>query len=158
MTPPSIDIAPPDGAAALPAASAGARAPRRRSGAGWARHSTGAPVADGRADAARPVRLLEPSVPSPFAPGRSVVLARVAGSLLEPLGVRDGDHVALERTDRAEHGDLAAVLDPWGRSALWRVYAEGDALRLSTGDPAHARRTGPHPRVQGVVVGILRKF
>jgi SOS-response transcriptional repressor LexA len=86
------------------------------------------------------------------------VFARVAGALLEPLGIRHGDHVALERTDRAEHGDLAAVVDGSGRAALWRVYPEGDALRLSTGDPAHARRTGPSPRIQGVVVGVLRKW
>jgi SOS-response transcriptional repressor LexA len=84
--------------------------------------------------------------------------ARVHGALLEGLGVRHDDHVALERTDRAEHGDLAAVADPSGRAALWRVYPEGRRLRLSTGDPAHARTTGPDPRVHGVVVGVLRKF
>jgi SOS-response transcriptional repressor LexA len=97
-------------------------------------------------------------VPNPFAPGREVVLARVDGALLSSLGVRHGDHVALERADRAEHGDLAAVVDASGRAALWRVYPEGDALRLSTGDPAQSRRTAPHPRVQGVVVGVLRRF
>jgi SOS-response transcriptional repressor LexA len=86
------------------------------------------------------------------------VFARASGRLLERLGVRDGDHVALERTPHAEHGDLAAVADLSGRSALWRVYPEGEVLRLSTGDPAQARRTTPRPIVHGVVVGVLRKF
>jgi SOS-response transcriptional repressor LexA len=105
-----------------------------------------------------PVRLLAPTVESPFAPGREVTLARVAGSLLDPLGVRDGDHVALARRDEAEHGDLAAVVGSDGRAGLWKVYPEADSLRLSTGDPVWTRRTAGRARVTGVVVGVLRKF
>ena len=123
------------------------------------------PPADALADAnAEPARLVAPTVANPFAPGREVGLARVSGARLERLGVRDGDHVALLRRDAAEdglgagHGDLAAVVGDDGRAALWKVYPEGETLRLSTGDPAWSRRTGPRPRVQGVVVAILRKF
>ena len=79
-------------------------------------------------------------------------------TLLASLGVRDGDHVALWRSDAAEHGDLAAVADVGGRAALWRVYPEGDRLRLSTGDPVNARTTRAGARVRGVVVGVLRRF
>ena len=107
---------------------------------------------------ADPVRLLVPTVANPFAPGREVAFARVRGALLESLGVREGDHVALWRADVAEHGDLAAVADPGGRAALWRVYPESERLRLSTGDPAQARTACAGARVRGVVVGVLRKF
>ena len=72
--------------------------------------------------------------------------------------MRDGDHVALWRRDVAEPGDLAAVLDATGRAGLWRVYPERDELRLTTGDPAYARRSGRRPRVQGVVVAVHRSF
>lgn len=102
--------------------------------------------------------MLVPTIGNPFAPGREVGFARVRGTLLAPLGVRDGDHVALWRSDVAEHGDLAAVADVGGRAALWRVYPEHDRLRLSTGDPAHARTTSAGARVRGVVVGVLRRF
>jgi hypothetical protein len=105
-----------------------------------------------------PVRLLAPTVENPFAPGREVAFARVSGTLLEPLGVRDGDHVALARRDEAEHGDLAAVLGGDGVAGLWKVYPEGESLRLTTGDPIWSRRTNGRPRITGVVVGVLRKF
>ena len=107
---------------------------------------------------AEPVRLLVPIVGNPFAPGREVGFALVKGTLLTSLGVHDGDHVALWRSDAAEHGDLAAVADVGGRAALWRVYPERDRLRLSTGDPVHARTTRVGARVRGVVVGVLRRF
>jgi hypothetical protein len=105
-----------------------------------------------------PVRLLAPEVENPFAPGRDVAFARVAGSLLDPLGVRDGDHVALARRDEAEHGDLAAVVGSDGSAGLWRVYPEGSDLRLSTGDVGWTRRVSGSGRVTGVVVAVLRKF
>ncbi len=105
-----------------------------------------------------PVRLVAPTAVSPFAPGREVAFARVDGNLLAGFGVRDGDHVALWRRDVAEPGDLAAVLDATGRAGLWRVYPERDELRLTTGDPACARRSGRRPRVQGVVVAVHRSF
>lgn len=160
-------------------------APATASAAGWERHrvrpspavrpaladggagavSDGTPRLRPSADAERgdaaepvPVRLAAPTAASPFAPGREVAFARVEGDLLARLGVRDGDHVALWRRDVAEPGDLAAVLDARGRAGLWRVYPERDELRLTTGDPACARRSGRHPRVQGVVVAVHRSF
>jgi hypothetical protein len=57
-----------------------------------------------------------------------------------------------------EHGDLAAVLGPDGRAALWRVYPEARGWRLSTGDRARSRWLDAPPRVQGVVVAVLRRW
>jgi SOS-response transcriptional repressor LexA len=91
------------------------------------------------------------------------LLCRVEGDGLRALEIRDGDHVALVRRERAEHGDLAAVLDAPGsegngRATLWKVYAEGDRLRLSVGRPGLGRLTGRDPRIHGVVVAVLRKW
>jgi SOS-response transcriptional repressor LexA len=72
--------------------------------------------------------------------------------------VRDGDHVVLVHRERAEHGDLAAVLEPDGRAHLWKVYPDADGLRLSLGHPAFERRVGANARVQGVVVAVLRRL
>jgi SOS-response transcriptional repressor LexA len=105
-----------------------------------------------------PVRLVGADLRNPFVPGREVAFARVAGDGLDALDVRDGDHVVLLRRESAEHGDVAAVLDGEGRATLWKVYPEGDRLRLSSGRPGEVRRTGPDARVHGVVVALLRKL
>src|SRR6187402_806635 len=112
-----------------------------------------------------PVRLVEATVRAPFAPGRETAFARVQGDALRALDVLDGDHVVLVRRDRAEHGDVAAVLDVnlggAGCATLWKVYpepadegAEGERLRLSVGRPGFGRVTGPNPRIHGVVVAV----
>jgi hypothetical protein len=107
-----------------------------------------------------PVRLGRPQVASPFAPGREVAFARASGAALEPAGVRDGDHVALARRDTADHGDLAAVVGPDGRAALYRVHPEADGWRLVAGHRGASAGVwvGAPPRVHGVVVGVLRRF
>jgi hypothetical protein len=124
----------------------------------WSRRPSRLPAPlDLRAEAP-PVRLGPAEVTSPFAPGREIAFARASGAALEPLGLRDGDHVALLRRDTADHGDLAAVLGPDGRAALWKVRPEADGWRLSTGGGSGSRWLGAAPRVQGVVVGVLRRF
>ena len=105
-----------------------------------------------------PVRLAAATWRAPLAPGREVGVARVVGDGLRALDVRDGDHVLLARRERAEHGDLAAVLDDRERAWLWKVYPEGDRLRLSMGHPGLERLSAPNPRVQGVVVAVLRSL
>lgn len=105
-----------------------------------------------------PVRLLAPEVKGRFAPGRDTTLARVAGDGLRALDIRDGDHVVLARREAAEHGDLAAVLDEEGLAWLWKIYPEGDRLRLSMGHPSLERLSPRGARVQGVVVAVLRAF
>lgn len=114
------------------------------------------------------VRLTEASVTTPFAAGRGTVVARVAGDGLASAGVRDGDHVVLVRRTDGEaighdgaglrHSDLAAILESDGTAALWKVFPEGDRLRLSLGRPGTSRWTGPGARIHGVVVAVLRKW
>ena len=110
------------------------------------------------APASQPVRLLSPRLSSPFAPGRDVAFARLSGPLLDDLGLREDDHVAVVRRDHARDGDLASVAGPDGLEDLWRVHLEGEALRLAPEDAARARFGRRRPRVCGVVVGVLRKF
>lgn len=103
-----------------------------------------------------PVRLVAATKKPPFVPGREAVLARVQGDALRALGIEDGDHVVLVHREEAEHGDIAAVLDDGGHATLWKVYPEPGAWRLSLGRPGHDLRVAPPPRIQGVVVAVLR--
>jgi hypothetical protein len=103
-----------------------------------------------------PVRLVEATRRTPFAPGRGIGVARVCGEGLRAFDVRDGDHVVLAHRETAEHGDLAAVLEEDGSAWLWKVFPEDGRLRLSLGHPAFDRLSPPGARIQGVVVAVLR--
>lgn len=103
------------------------------------------------------MRLVTPDRPGPFLPGRETAFARLEGDGLAALELHHGDHVVLVRRDEAEHGDVAAVLDERGEATLWKVFPDGDALRLSNGRPGEERRVHPAPRIQGVVVAVLRR-
>ncbi len=105
-----------------------------------------------------PVRLAEATWRAPIAPGRETGVARVVGDGLRALDIRDGDHVVLARREAAEHGDLAAVLDEDDCAWLWKVFPAGDRLRLSMGHPSLERLSTPHPRIQGVVLAVLRSL
>lgn len=109
------------------------------------------------ATAFEPVRLVAARRRSAFVPGREAVLARLEGDALAALDLRDGDHVVLVQRESAEHGDVAAVIDDRGQATLWKVYPEPGLLRLVTGRPGQERRVSPAPRIQGVVVAVLRE-
>lgn len=74
--------------------------------------------------------------------------------------IQDGDYVIVEQRDSAQNGEtIVAILD--GENAtLKRFYREGNRIRLQ---PANATmqpimvNEGDF-RVQGVVVGVLRKY
>lgn len=148
---------------AAPADSAGSSPPRRpRAG----RVVVGPDVVGGDPVGSRPlenaatfepVRLVAARRRSTFVPGREAVLARLEGDALAALDLRDGDHVVLVQREGAEHGDVAAVLDERGQATLWKVYPEPGLLRLVTGRPGQERRVSPPPRIQGVVVAVLRE-
>src|SRR5688572_28447110 len=107
--------------------------------------------------ARRAVRVMPPRVPNPAPAGAATTFARVTGRALWRLGVRGGDHVLLRRIRVAPDGALASVADPAGRSALWRVRHDRDALALLAASEEPVARTAPWPEVQGVVVAVLRK-
>lgn len=90
---------------------------------------------------------------------REHFVLRVAGSSMVDEGVLDGDLVIVERREVAEPGEMVvALLD--GEVTLKRLYHEGATVRLQ---PANAtmeaiRVAADRVRIQGVVVGLMRKF
>ncbi len=91
-------------------------------------------------------------------PARHYIL-RVAGSSMIEEGIHDGDFVIVQRRDRARPGEMVVALID-GEATLKRFYPEGERVRLQ---PANATMepifvSAHRLRVQGVVVGLMRKF
>lgn len=91
-------------------------------------------------------------------PGDHYVL-RVVGDSMINEGIHDGDYVIVLRRDAAEPGEMVVALIG-DDATLKRFYPEGKMVRLQPAHPTMDPIWVPasNLRVQGVVVGLMRKF
>jgi repressor LexA len=91
--------------------------------------------------------------------GRTYVLQVKGQSMIEEQ-IRDGDYVIVEDRQDAEDGEMVIALLHGDSATLKKLYREGDRVRLQPAnaamDPIYAR--AEDVRVQGVVIGVLRKY
>lgn len=129
----------------------------------------------GRVAAGRPIEALEApetlALPETMLGRGETFVLRVQGdSMIDEL-IRDGDLVVVESRETAENGEtvVALVTDSGGGSGgdggagevtLKRFYREGDRVRLQPANPAVPPLVLPagRVRVQGVVIGVVRRY
>jgi repressor LexA len=119
----------------------------------------------GRIAAGRPIealagneRLAVPTHLLSTRTGDHYVLRVVGDSMIEE-GIQDGDYVVVLRRERAEAGEMVVAL-VGEEATLKRFYPEGPTIRLQPANPAMQAIRVParDVRVQGIVVGLMRKF
>jgi len=99
------------------------------------------------------------SIPVSFASGtkRTFVLQVRGESMIEEQ-IRDGDYVVIEQIETANNGDIVVALLDNGMATLKRFFKEATRVRL---EPANAKMSPifvKNVRIQGRVVGLIRKF
>jgi len=84
---------------------------------------------------------------------------RVAGESMIGEGIHDGDWVIVERRERAQPGEMVVAL-LGDDVTLKRFYPEGAVVRLQPSNPTMAALRVPAAdlRIQGIVVGLMRKY
>ncbi len=84
---------------------------------------------------------------------------RVAGESMIGEGIHDGDWVVVERRERARNGEMVVAL-VGDEVTLKRFFPEGETVRLQPSNPAMAplRVLASTLKIQGVVVGLMRKY
>ena len=96
----------------------------------------------------------------PDAGDKDIFVLQVKGNSMIEDHIQDGDYVIVERRGVAENGETVVALIDNDRATLKRFYREKGRVRLQ---PAHPDmkpiivREGDFA-IQGVVVGVLRKF
>lgn len=122
---------------------------------------TGIPLV-GRVAAGLPVEAIESSdtlsLESCFGLGDGLFALEVSGDSMIEENIQPGDYVICRRTEVAQNGELVVALVEEGEATLKRFYREQDRIRLQ---PANAVYEPIYPndcRIQGVVVGLLRKL
>ena len=85
---------------------------------------------------------------------------RVAGDSMIQEGIFDGDFVVVLRREQARPGEMVVALVGGVEATLKRFYPEGPMVRLQPANPEMKPLQVPaaEVQVQGVVVGLMRKF
>jgi repressor LexA len=118
----------------------------------------------GRIAAGSPIEVLPGdetvSVPESLTRRGLNYVLRVNGSSMIEDGIHDGDFVVVNQREKAENGEMVAALVQ-GEATLKRFYREADGrIRLQPSNdkmkPIFAREEDV--RVQGVVVGLMRRY
>ncbi len=84
---------------------------------------------------------------------------RVAGESMIDEGIHDGDWVVVERREIAQPGEMVVAL-VGDEVTLKRFFPEGSQIRLQPANPAMLplRYHAADVRVQGIVVGLMRRY
>lgn len=119
----------------------------------------------GRVAAGTPIEAVQASetifVPEDMVGRRDTYVLQVKGDSMIDEQIRDGDYVIVENRRSARDGEMVIALLDGERATLKKLYREGAGkVRLQPANP----RMKPllvdaeAIRVQGVVIGVLRKY
>jgi repressor LexA len=98
-------------------------------------------------------------IPAAFVSGKKrTYVLQVRGESMIDDGIMDGDFVLIEQTENAQNGEIVVALLDNGMATLKRFFKESTRIRLqpanSTMQPIFVRNV----RIQGKVVGLIRKY
>lgn len=100
-------------------------------------------------------------VPAEMVAGRGPTYAlRVQGESMIEEQIRDGDLVIVEERSQARERETVVALIDGAEVTLKRWIHDGDRVRLEPANPSMKALTLPaeRVRVQGVVVGVIRRY
>ncbi len=89
---------------------------------------------------------------------KTAYVLQVKGESMIEDGILDGDYVVIEKVQEAHNGEIVVALVDDNLATLKRFYKENGKVILK---PANAKMEPIYPsslRIQGKVVGLVRKF
>jgi repressor LexA len=100
------------------------------------------------------------AVPEGLVGRRDSYVLRVRGDSMIDEQIRDGDFVVVEDRKTAENGEMVIALLGGSEVTLKKLYRENDRIRLQPANPAlQPILVDPDQvQIQGVVVGVMRKY
>ena len=73
-------------------------------------------------------------------------------------GILDGDFVIVEEDQEVKNGDIVVALLENGLATLKRFFKEATRVRLEPANSSMSPIYATNVKVQGKVVGVIRKF
>lgn len=100
------------------------------------------------------------AVPDTLVGKLDTYVLRVRGDSMIDEQIRDGDYVIIEDRKNAENGEMVIALLGSSEVTLKKFYRENGNVRLQPANPAMQPLVidADHVQIQGVVVGVMRKY
>ncbi len=100
------------------------------------------------------------SIPLDMMRKKNICVMQVKGDSMMGDHLFDGDHLILEKRNTPRDGEMVVALTGNSEAVLRRFYREGHRIRLEPANPSCQAMVFDEKNVtiQGVVVGILRKY
>lgn len=93
-----------------------------------------------------------------FATRAERFILQVQGESMIDEQIRDGDYVVVEKRDTARDGETVVALLETGEATLKKLYHDAGRIRLQPANPHFQPIYVDNVKIQGVVVGVLRKY
>lgn len=100
------------------------------------------------------------SVPEGLLSKRDNYVLKVEGDSMIDEHIQDGDLIIVEQRDEARNGETVVALIDGEQATLKKLYREGPEVRLQPANPTLEPIYVPAERlrIQGVVVGLMRRY
>ena len=98
------------------------------------------------------------SLGSQFGTGDDIFALEVSGESMIGADIRDGDFVICKKTPTTRDGQLVVAIVDNENATLKRFYKEPDQARLEPANDDYEPIYSDNCRIEGVVVGLVRKF
>lgn len=83
---------------------------------------------------------------------------QVKGESMVEEGILDGDYVVIEQQEEAKNGEIVVALLDNGLATLKRYFKEATRIRLEPANTQMAPIFAKKVKVQGKVIGVIRRF
>lgn len=90
--------------------------------------------------------------------GKTAYALQVKGESMIEEGILDGDFVIIQHQNDANNGDIVVAVLANGFATLKRIFFEQTRVRLEPANSKMAPIFATEVKVQGKVVGLIRKF
>ena len=93
-----------------------------------------------------------------FSSPHETFVLRVSGDSMIEEHINDGDYVIVEKRDWATNGETIVALTEDGEATLKKFFREKNRIRLQPANPNYEPIYVLTVQIQGVVIGVLRKY
>jgi repressor LexA len=98
------------------------------------------------------------AVPEILAPSGDAYVLRVRGDSMIEAHIADGDYVVIRPQETARNGDIVVAQVDENAVTLKRFFREKDRIRLQPANPAYPPQFYPDVRIQGKLIGVIRRL